>query len=76
MSVSPITDDYTAVSEQDTMDVQFNRLILDRVIDVRLNADVDTDGKELSGTVKMINSYRVVAGLYSAQMLRTNGRYV
>ena len=33
-------DDCTAVSERDTMDVQFNRLILNRVTDVRLNAEM------------------------------------
>ena len=48
-----------------------NRLILNRVTDVRLNADVDTDGEELSGTIEDDKLYRVVAGLYSAQMLGT-----
>ena len=71
VSVSPIMTTAQLYPSGIRWTYNSNRLILNRVIDVRLNADVDTDGEELSGTIEDDKLYRVVAGLYSAQMLGT-----
>ena len=71
VSVSPIMTTAQLYPSGIRWTYNSNRLILNRVTDVRLNADVDTDGEELSGTIEDDKLYRVVAGLYSAQMLGT-----
>lgn len=71
VSVSPIMTTAQLYPSGIRWTYNSNRLILNRVTDVRLNADVDTDGEELSGAIEDDKLYRVVAGLYSAQMLGT-----
>lgn len=46
-----------------------NRMILNRVTGVKLQSDIENTGAKLSETVEDKKLYRVVAGLYSAQML-------
>lgn len=46
-----------------------NRMILNRVTDVKLVSDIENTGEKLSEKIVDEKLYRVVAGLYSAQML-------
>lgn len=71
VSVSPIMTTAQLYPSGIRWTYNSNRLILNRVTDVYLNKDVDTGKEQLSGAIEDEKLYRVVAGLYSAQMLGT-----